>query len=753
VAVGYGDLLDPKAIVRTGDRLVDVLDRKDLRGAVQPFVEGYAALLPHALTMLRGADDRPFTDVAGRFQPGAPQPAWGALLRSGRFWLTADGRGRARLFLPGDDPGSAWRSHYPLVRHALASIPPADGAPLEIEIYAFRNRVEKAELWFDPTPRVIRRRTFGPDRDPLDLDALKAFFAAGGRLEGGEIDPDAGLVLYASGGGMPTLSGRPVTLADLAVAYRAAFHAGDNGPFVSLDAHTDPLLSTVNFGGHLEDTRIGEVVLAADRRFKTFSAGLDPAATDDIRQKVRATVPGFLTAAERGFLDTNRSPTGVWMGTRFWFYPDSVGVDEDPGHRFAAISRGRFTADVERLGADAAGMSSKKKRETVPAEVRETIGRLNREYDRYAAAFPELGELSTAARLMAMAAWLKRVSPPRLDLDALLSVELPAAATLRETPKMIVTAWMTSMPGEKPDEEFVRRNAHVTYLTPMLDRTIGEGFRGPDDLAVFLALRAGKDASASPKYLAEAGRTYAAMRDRRLRDLLSNGDELTALLKFIARELRFPAPAGAQAPDAELRADQERMRRLEEDLSEDRPGRTAAEAAAMRAELQAIRARYHDRSRLKPFAIKWMIEVTGGVNLRPANFSVRQDPASEPLRRLMARAGGTGGSADWISSRRPGRKRPATSPTTPAPPPRRGTGTPSSAAPPKPMPRPPPAAARPATPPPADASAADEEVVSASRPSAAPALRQITVPAAPGLGRSLAGRIDAAGRIVFSARP
>ncbi len=746
VAIGYRDLLDPGAIVRTGARLLDALGIKDLRGAVQPFVEGYSALLPHALTMLRGPDERPFADVADRFPPGLPQPAWAALLRAGRFWLTADGHGRARLFLPGDDPAVAWRGHYPLVRHALAGIAPPGGAPLEIEIYAFRNRFEKAELWLNSTPRVIRRRSFGPDRDPLDLEGLRSFFASGGRIEGGELDPEAGLVLYATRATAPTLSSTPVTLADLAVAYRAAFHAGDNGPFVSLDTHPNPLLSAVNFGGHLEDTRLGEVVLAADRRFKTFSAGLDPAALNDVREKIRMAVPGFMTAAERGFLDSNRSPTGVWTGTRFWFYPDSVGVDEDPGHRFAAITHGRFTADVERLGADAAGMSPGKRRSSVPSEVRETIGRLNRDYDRYAAAFPELGELSTAARLMVMAAWLKRVSPARLDLDALLSVELPAVSTPRETPKMIVTAWMTSLPSEKPTEEFVRRNAKLTYLTPSLDRTVGEGFRDPEDVSVFLALRAGSDPSAAPRYLAEAGRIYTTMRERRLRDLLSGGDDLIALLKFIARELRFPAPPGAQVPDGRLRADQERMRFLEGRLDEIRAGRSGDDEAALRAEHEALRARYHDTSRLIPYSIKWMIEITGGVNLRPASFSVRQDSSSEALRRLMARAGGGGNEAGWISSRRPGRRKAVAPPPAPrreAPPLPIAAGKPTS-------PRPAPSPARKPAPPPTDAA---EEVLPAVAAPRIPALREVAVAPGPNQARKLVGRIDAAGRIVFTGSP
>ena len=73
-------------------------------------------------------------------------------------------------------------------------------------------------------------------------------------------------MLFANPDQRDTLAGEPVSLADLAVAYRAVFHAGDNDAFISLDPNADPALASVNFGGHLEDTRIGAAILAADRR-------------------------------------------------------------------------------------------------------------------------------------------------------------------------------------------------------------------------------------------------------------------------------------------------------------------------------------------------------------------------------------------------------------------------------------------------------------------------------------------------------
>ena len=119
-------------------------------------------------------------------------------------------------------------------------------------------------------------------------------------------------MLFANPDQRDTLAGEPVSLADLAVAYRAVFHAGDNDAFISLDPNADPSLASVNFGGHLEDTRIGAAILAADRRFKTISSGLDPVSHLDARQEIRRKIPEFMTNSERAFLDedSEQSPAG-----------------------------------------------------------------------------------------------------------------------------------------------------------------------------------------------------------------------------------------------------------------------------------------------------------------------------------------------------------------------------------------------------------------------------------------------------------
>ena len=200
---------------------------------------------------------------------------------------------------------------------------------------------------------------------------------------------------------------------DLAVAYRAVFHAGDNEAFISLDPHSDPTKVTVNFGGYLENTRIGSVVLEADKRFKTITSGLDPNKFNDLRQYTRQYVPSFLTVAEQDLTDSSHLSYGKWIGTRFWFYPDSIGIESDLNYQYAMITNPIFMADAERSRDDFASPEEfqKKKNTTLSPSIRRNIDHLNQNYLQYAQAFNELKELTTVARLMGICSWLYKASP------------------------------------------------------------------------------------------------------------------------------------------------------------------------------------------------------------------------------------------------------------------------------------------------------------------------------------------------------
>jgi hypothetical protein len=749
VSVSYRDLLDPEVVTHSGAKLVDARLRKASRGEVQPFLDPYSSLLGYAVQMLSGADPVPQVSLVERYPPGSAQPAWAALLREGKYFVSTDGRGRARVFVPGDDPRDAYRRAASLLRHPLAAalVP---GSPLQVEVFAYRNDFAAAELRLNPAPYRFRARSFPPRGRPLDLAGLEAFFRQGGQLEGAELEPGGGLVLYASKAQRQTLAGEAVSLADLAVAYRAVFHAGDAEAFVSLDRNADPTLATVNFGGLLEDTRIGTAVLAADLRFKTICSGLDPVTHEDIREKTRGAVPSFMSNSERHFIAGPAADLAQWVVARYWYYPDSCGVESDEDDRLAAITKTQLTADVERVDAGTAARRGGKA--ALPAVFRENIRDLNRTYARYAALFPEFNDLSSAARLMALAAWLGRVRPEWLDLDGLLAVTLPPQSTPRTIPQLL-SAEILQLPGTgtgPPDRGYVLRNTRVQYLTPEVDKRVSEFFGEPRHLAVFLAFKAGKEPDRAPEFAAEAERLFPTVREKRVRELLRTPGDLHAFLRFFAVRLIGEMSGASPAVSA---SDRSRLEAVIAELGALPPsppgGPEDPRRLSLEQELQDFMRLYHGQGRGAAPAVVVTTQYTGGVSLSPRLFSVKKSatrPALEKLKAASRTAGTAWGTAGWIRSAGPAAgagvsqaPAAAATPTAPA----------ASSARPLPGRAPRPATGRTA-PQVTPAGDALEEVASAPAP-AAPSLSSIAVPgSATPAGSPRVGRLGDGRRIVFT---
>ena len=743
IRISYRELLDTEALTHSGAKLGDALRKKSSRGEVQPFLDPYSSLLGYAVQMLSGGDPVPQTSFAERYPAGTAQPGWAAILREGKHVVSTDGQGRARVFVPGDDPRDAYRRAYSLLRHPLAAAL-APGGALEVEVFAYHNDYPAAELRLNPAPYRFRSRSFPPRGRPLDLDELGSFFRQGGQLEGAEITPE-GLALYASRAQQQLLGAAAVSLADLAVAYRAVFHAGEAEAFVSLDRNADPTLATVNFGGLLEDTRIGRAVLAADVRFKTICSGLDPVTHADIREETRRAVPSFMSNSERHFLAGSKADLAQWVLARYWYYPDSCGVETDEGDRFAAITRTQLTADVERMdgGAGAGGG----KRPALPAAFRENIRDLNLNYARYAAVFPEYRDLSSAARLMALAAWLGRVRPQWLDLDGLLAVTLPPESTPRTLPQLLSAEILNLDGSAPPDRDYVLRNTRVRYLTPELDRKVPEFFENPRNLAIFLAFKSGKESARAAEFAAEAERLFPAMQDKRVRELVRTPGDLQAFLRSCAA--RFLGETAAARP-GESNRDRQRLEELLAGIAAlppDAPGEGHAgdpRRLRLEEELGELMRRYHA---LGPGAGNTSVittQYTGGVSLAPRLFTVKRSaagPALEKLKAASRTAGTTWGAAGWIRSGAPPAASAVVSPTPRAP------G--ASASPSAPARAPRPAAGRTSSQPPPGGDASDE--IASAQPHARPAMNSIAVPGpATPAGSPLVGRLGGDRRIVFT---
>lgn len=434
IRIEYDDLIDRSLVTHSGKTvgaLLRTLPRKggrfpppvlaDLQPHLEPFSFVLREIVPGgAPTGGKGA----YRNVVEEYPSGSRQPAWAALFREGRYQLAA-GDGRARLFIEGEDPSALFRRHHGVVRHPLARVlEEAGGDRIVLEVYAFRNDYAARTLFFNPDPYVteILRADLAPKAREISLPELAEFFSRAPTLEAAEIDDNEDLFLYGNYGKAQTIAGRPISLSDFAVVYRAVFHHGYAPPFVSLDPSGDNRYAKVNFGGLLTDTRVGTVLMEADRLFKTMITGLDPGSCSPVADNVRGAVPDFRTMDERALFRDKAEDTKV----RFWFYPDQIRTVTDG--RIGVVETYRFTAAEERLGG---------KVRSDPAG-REMIDHLNGNFDRYVQAFPVYGELLSVGRMMAVAKWLHEAGARRrVDLDALLSVELPPHATPRRNRKLL----------------------------------------------------------------------------------------------------------------------------------------------------------------------------------------------------------------------------------------------------------------------------------------------------------------------------
>ncbi len=449
--------LEGRPVPPPGERPAD----RTAHALLDPLIEPYGFVLIDALDALAPIADPPRVEVGSLWRPGEPQPAWAALLQARRYIVESDGTGRLRIILPYPESGAAapgggppevgsaaaalaaWEAAWPVLRHVLAAerrrlATGDESPPLAVEVHAYRPRPERLAFWLGTEPhRVeVRQTREVPGRRPFDPASIEAFLAAGLRPEGGRLERDGAIRLLGSQDERgPTLLGTPLSLADFAVAYRAVFHGGLAEPYMSLDRGYSPQNAIVNYGGRLRDTRLGWVSLLCDIRFKTMSQGLGIAEGRDLRAAIRERLGDFATHLER-FAWNPASDEVTSQQTRLWFYPDDVDLTLSPEGDLLVMRRVRMTAASERVEdetlAPAAGED--------PPWTRATVAAINEHYATLGELFPELDDLDTVVRLLSLFTWLRVAGEsglPLPDLDALLAVELPAAATPRNYPHLL----------------------------------------------------------------------------------------------------------------------------------------------------------------------------------------------------------------------------------------------------------------------------------------------------------------------------
>ncbi|MEA2030712.1 MAG: hypothetical protein U9N55_03840, partial [candidate division Zixibacteria bacterium] len=315
------------------------------------------------LLAINGPDTLPFVNIVNHYPVGSGQPAWAALFREGHYQLYYSPT-KIRLFLKGTSAKSSYEDNKSVVRHAINDVASSEASHIDtVEVFVFTNDYASTTITLNTIPALysIRDLDLDPERRSVDLDAIAEFLEEGVILEAVEVDQNNDLYFYGKTSEKQTLACAALSISDLAVIYRSVFHFGNNSPYISLDKHEDNRYAKVNFGGRLENTRAGRVVLEADKLFKALSTGIDPNTHRIIRDLITKTVPDFLTEDELSLMEN--SGTGHTQ-IRYWFYPDSIGTVTDGS--IGAVLTNQFLADVERTDMPL----------NVSSAVRRTIGHL-----------------------------------------------------------------------------------------------------------------------------------------------------------------------------------------------------------------------------------------------------------------------------------------------------------------------------------------------------------------------------------------
>ena len=471
VSISYGDLVNKSILTHSGETVAEVIRKipqytDDTKGLVQSYLEPYSILCHDVLLAYSQPDTMPLINIIDLYPVGSEQPTWASLFREGHYQLYYNDH-IIRVFLKGRNSARSFEKYFSVIRHPLMDVINSSREKIErVEVYSFSNDYASTEIRLNLTPTIYPTNEIdlASTKKSIDLRSIDDFLKMGVTLEAVEVDEANELYFYGRKSEKQSIAGRQLSLADIAVVYRSIFHYGNNAPYISLDTDEDNRYAKVNFGGHLENTLVGDVVLEADKLFKTLSTGIDPNTHEIIKRNITKKVPGFVTEDERSLAE------GMGKGSmqiRYWFYPDSIGTVTDGN--IGAVLKNQFLADIERMDVKMDAGNS----------VRETIDHLNRNFSKYEAAEETFKELSTVGRIMALVNWLKAMNiDNRIDLDNLLSVRLPAFATPQKTKKMLAITALAYPEYDRPNFNYIRNNSKVYYISHLLD---AQGPRDSDD--------------------------------------------------------------------------------------------------------------------------------------------------------------------------------------------------------------------------------------------------------------------------------
>jgi len=463
ITISYGSAVDKSILTHSGERVGNVIQKipsydNDFKGLVQQYLEPYSILCHDVLLYNIKPDTPPLINILAHYPIGSEQPAWVDLFREGHFQLYYNSQ-LIRIFLKGDNPENSFEKYQSVIRHPIQDLINSEHLSIKnIEVYVFNNDYAKTEIRVNiiPATSEIDDLDLSPKHQPIDLGSIEEFLNHGVALEAVEVDERNDIFFYGKSASDQTIAGKLVSLSDIAVIYRSIFHYGYNAPYISLDTHEDNRYAKVNFGGHLENTRVGHVVLEADKLFKTLSTGIDPNTHEFVKSKISKHVSAFLTEDERGLLeDANEGNTQI----RYWFYPDEIGTITDGS--IGVVQKHQFLADAERMDIEV----------QLDKATRKTIDHLNKYFIQYEKAENTYKELNTVGRMMALVNWLKEMNiDDRVELDDLLSVKIPAFSTPDKTKKMLAITALVCPEDLNITNQNVRDYTKTYYLSHLLDK-------------------------------------------------------------------------------------------------------------------------------------------------------------------------------------------------------------------------------------------------------------------------------------------
>lgn len=463
VTISYGSAVDKSTLTHSGEKVGNVIQKiptytDDIKGLVQQYLEPYSILCHDVLLYNIKPDTPPLINILAHYPIGSEQPAWVDLFREGHFQLYYNPH-LIRIFLKGDNPENSFEKYQSVIRHPIQDLFNSEHLSIKnIEVYVFNNDYAKTEIRVNTIPATcaINDIDLSPKHQPVDLGSIEEFLNHGVVLKAVEVDERNDIFFYGRSASDQTIAGQPVSLSDIAVIYRAIFHYGYNAPYISLDTHEDNRYAKVNFGGHLENTRVGHVVLEADKLFKMLSTGIDPNTHEFVKSKITKHVTAFLTEDERRFLeDVNEGNTQI----RYWFYPDEIGTVTDGS--IGVVQKHQFLADAERMDVEV----------QLDNATRKTIDHLNKYYIQYEKAENTYKELNTVGCMMVLVNWLKEMNMgDRVELDDLLSVKIPAFSTPEKTKKMLAITAIVCPGDLNITNQNVRDYTKTYYLSHLLDK-------------------------------------------------------------------------------------------------------------------------------------------------------------------------------------------------------------------------------------------------------------------------------------------